>query len=584
MIIQSVSVNPTFVLLFETKETFTINNPESDDATDGPVSKGFTMYPSEFVNAITLTIVLFLRAGKKTIASRWLTMSTQFSNVTADTFTGSVLGNASTATALQTARTINGTNFNGTSNITITAAAGTLTGTTLNSTVVSSSLTSVGTIGTGTWQGSVIGGDYGGTGVANTGKTITLGGNLTTTPSNNVTFTTTGATNVTLPTSGTLLTSGTGVSSITGTSNQVNASASTGAVTLSLPQSIATSSTPQFGGMDIKGDQNVGLTVTSTSSQKGVNEGYLTLNRFDLQGYAQLHFGEGSAQYWALGMRQNDNDLHIFDTTTSTNLMQIRGGSGTSSILGFAGTVAANDVTANGTVIANTFNGPNLTASRAVVTDESKNFASLQYTDTNTASTLMSRDEKGNFSSGTASLTNLTVTKDAFTCSMPTLTYASTFTPYLNTLVSGITITAVTSNPTKASGIWVDRIEGYKSGGWGILIYTYAQSNVTNAAAGSGDYLFALPSGYAFDTARNPAVTAAFNTVNILSAASEQYFASIVGTGVARSSAEQLIPVVYSSSTFRISRTASAGCVRSNLYQMTAANLGYQVRLQFLLG
>lgn len=47
-------------------------------------------------------------------------------------------------------------------------------------------------------------GASGGTGVANTGKTITLGGNLTTSGANAVTFTTGGATNVTLPTSGTL--------------------------------------------------------------------------------------------------------------------------------------------------------------------------------------------------------------------------------------------------------------------------------------------------------------------------------------------------------------------------------------------
>ncbi len=88
----------------------------------------------------------------------------------------------------------------------VIAPAGTLTGTTLNATVISSSLTSVGTLSTGTWNASVIDGQYGGTGVANTGKTITLGGNLTTSGANNVTFTTSGATNVTLPTTGTLAT------------------------------------------------------------------------------------------------------------------------------------------------------------------------------------------------------------------------------------------------------------------------------------------------------------------------------------------------------------------------------------------
>ena len=78
----------------------------------------------------------------------------------------------------------------------------------LGSAVAGSSLTSVGTIGTGTWQGGVIAGAYGGTGVANTGKTITLGGNLTTSGNFALTLTTTAATSVTLPTTGTLIASG----------------------------------------------------------------------------------------------------------------------------------------------------------------------------------------------------------------------------------------------------------------------------------------------------------------------------------------------------------------------------------------
>jgi hypothetical protein len=82
-----------------------------------------------------------------------------------------------------------------------------LDGTSLGSGVISSSLTSVGTIATGTWQGSIIGPTYGGTGVNNGSKTITLGGNLTTSGAFNTTFTATGTTNVTLPTSGTLVNS-----------------------------------------------------------------------------------------------------------------------------------------------------------------------------------------------------------------------------------------------------------------------------------------------------------------------------------------------------------------------------------------
>jgi len=66
-------------------------------------------------------------------------------------------------------------------------------------------LSTVGTIGTGTWEASVIAGQYGGTGVANTGKTITIGGNFEVSGAYATTLTVTGNTNVTLPTSGTLL-------------------------------------------------------------------------------------------------------------------------------------------------------------------------------------------------------------------------------------------------------------------------------------------------------------------------------------------------------------------------------------------
>ncbi len=67
------------------------------------------------------------------------------------------------------------------------------------------SITTLGTIASGTWNGSVITGQYGGTGIANTDKTITLGGNLTTSGEFNTTLNVTALTNVTLPVSGTLL-------------------------------------------------------------------------------------------------------------------------------------------------------------------------------------------------------------------------------------------------------------------------------------------------------------------------------------------------------------------------------------------
>lgn len=68
------------------------------------------------------------------------------------------------------------------------------------------SVTTLGTIATGVWQGTVIGSTYGGTGVNNGASTLTLGGNLITSGAFASTFTMTGITGVTFPTSGTLAT------------------------------------------------------------------------------------------------------------------------------------------------------------------------------------------------------------------------------------------------------------------------------------------------------------------------------------------------------------------------------------------
>lgn len=86
------------------------------------------------------------------------------------------------------------------------------------------SITTLGTITTGTWNGSVIPGAYGGTGVSNTGKTITLGGNLTTSGAFNTIFNMTADTNVTFPTSGTLSTTVGTVTDVTGTTNRITSS------------------------------------------------------------------------------------------------------------------------------------------------------------------------------------------------------------------------------------------------------------------------------------------------------------------------------------------------------------------------
>jgi len=104
-------------------------------------------------NIAANTITAVQVGNTNTLHTGYLTTASQ-PNITAvgtlvnltvtNTITGSVSGNAGTATALQTSRNINGVPFNGTSDITVTVDANNLTGTTLASGVTNSSLTSVG--------------------------------------------------------------------------------------------------------------------------------------------------------------------------------------------------------------------------------------------------------------------------------------------------------------------------------------------------------------------------------------------------------------------------------------------------------
>ncbi|MHA8074609.1 hypothetical protein ACRZ9O_08765 [Aquirufa sp. HETE-40SA] len=151
-----------------------------------------------------------------------------FSEISATNFVGDLTGNASTATAALTA--VSATTAT-TANSAATAASATFATTALTansaSTAISatyastantattattaSSLTTPQTIFGYLFDGStalsgVISSTYGGTGMDNGTKTITLGGNLVTSGNYSTTINTTGVTNITLPTSGTMAT------------------------------------------------------------------------------------------------------------------------------------------------------------------------------------------------------------------------------------------------------------------------------------------------------------------------------------------------------------------------------------------
>lgn len=136
-----------------------------------------------------------------------------------------------------------------------------------------SSINTVGIITTGTWQGTTIATANGGTGRTSIGAANQVLG-VNTGGSGLEYKTVQNGTGIGLALASNLITlSNTGVLSITGTANQVIASAATGAVTLSLPQSIATTSTPTFSQIAVAGNPTLPLQVATKQYVDGAIQG-----------------------------------------------------------------------------------------------------------------------------------------------------------------------------------------------------------------------------------------------------------------------------------------------------------------------
>ena len=105
-----------------------------------------------------------------------------------------------------------------------------------------------------------------------------------------------------------------GVTSITGTANQVIASSSTGAVTLSLPQSIATTSSVAFGGLNVDSGT---LYVDSTNNRVGINN---TSPQYE------LHIDQGADGFTQFGMTTAERTM-ILTMNDGDNLLSLNYGS-----------------------------------------------------------------------------------------------------------------------------------------------------------------------------------------------------------------------------------------------------------------
>lgn len=116
------------------------------------------------------------------------------------------------------------------------------------------SINTLGVVSTGTWQATTISTAFGGTGRTSIGSANqVLGVNTTSTGLEYKTIA--NGTGIGLSfTPGQIAINNTGVTSVAGTANQVNVSAASGAVTLSLPQNIATTSSPAFAAVTLAAD------------------------------------------------------------------------------------------------------------------------------------------------------------------------------------------------------------------------------------------------------------------------------------------------------------------------------------------
>ena len=224
---------------------------------------------------------------------------------------------------------------------------------------------------------------------------------------NGITYNSTSTTNGQIPIGSTSDNSVT-MANITGTSNQVNVSNGSHSITLSLPQSINTAATPTFATLTLSGSINA-LTLLNATSP------------ILLENNANLQAKNSSGTYENfLIPRGSDNKTYI-DMGSAGFAIRQNGGGATEMSL---------DTSGNATMTGLNLTG--LTASRAVVTDSSKNFASLAYDSLNTALALVQRDSSGNFSAGTitASLTGAatqigTTTTNANTTYFPTFSGSS---------------------------------------------------------------------------------------------------------------------------------------------------------------
>lgn len=147
-----------------------------------------------------------------------------------------------------------------------------------------------------------------------------------------------------------------------------------------------------------------------------------------------------------------------------------------------------------------------------------------------------------------------------------------TDTPWINS--GTVIIGAITSNPTKGSAQSIDKIWWKRSGDSAHIRFRFSQTNNSGAAAGSGDYLFQLPSNIAIDSNKIDyyAVSEGWD-----SAYGNSWSIGTGGFGNGSTQSEGTI-VPYDSTRVRIftgTVGATSGVPGSAAYQLTGASVFY---------
>ena len=235
--------------------------------------------------------------------------------------------------------------------------ANVLNSTTLGGAVVNSSLQTLGTISTGVWQGTIISPTYGGTGVNNGSKTITLGGNFTHSGAHTLTLTTTGNTNITLPTSGTLPITGNGLNQFASTTSAqlagvISDETGTGVLVYNnnpnFTNSVTTSSTT-FNAFNTNAT-TVNAFGAATTLSLGASSGTTTVNN-DLDITGNLNIG-GLSELGVSGGTFTLADTGVTTVNAFGSATTIRFGATTGTLtIRNADTVIAGDLAVNGNTI-----------------------------------------------------------------------------------------------------------------------------------------------------------------------------------------------------------------------------------------